>query len=252
MKTAKIIAGIIILVSLIGFSFHSKSMGLYNKASINDTSSNYLDGTYEGQSQASYAPEPFWGHIRIKIESGAFTEIDFMIRDSSIHEVVDSMYGVNHYSGTPAYMQQCVNDGHGIENYPLKLLESQNTENVDAVSGATWSYNIFIASAKEALKDAKKPTGIDVQSRDGSLSLEVSQDPVTSAKVFTYRLPGECHVNLSIYDIQGKLIEQLVNQEQSVGDHTIRWNDGPSEGIYCYRLKAGEKVISDKLICAKK
>ena len=38
------------------------------------------------------------------------------------------------------------------QNNSGKLLEIQDINKLDAVSGATWSYNIFRASVKEALK----------------------------------------------------------------------------------------------------
>jgi major membrane immunogen (membrane-anchored lipoprotein) len=113
---------------------------------------NYQDGIYEGKSQDGYAGmEPFWGIVRIKVEKGVFTSVNFMIRDTSIHECVDSVYGINHYASYPAYQVQCVKDGNGIKTYPKKLLQTQDISKVDATSGATWSYNIFKASVKDAL-----------------------------------------------------------------------------------------------------
>jgi major membrane immunogen (membrane-anchored lipoprotein) len=54
------------------------------------------------------------------------------------------------------YVDQCRKDYKGVQTYPGKLLQAQHVEKVDAVSGATWSYNIFKASVNEALKNAKK------------------------------------------------------------------------------------------------
>ena len=137
-------------------SFFGNTNNLYVMSAVKDSSYYYYDGTYQGRTQASYSSEPFWGNIQISVVNGLFTDIRFSIRDSSTHEYVDSMYGVIHYSGNQEYMKQCVNEEHGIASYPKKLLKSQNLDNIDGISGATWSYNFFIASAKEALKDAKK------------------------------------------------------------------------------------------------
>jgi major membrane immunogen (membrane-anchored lipoprotein) len=54
------------------------------------------------------------------------------------------------------YVQQCRNDWQGVQSYPGKLIEKQNLNKVDATSGATWSFNIFKASADSALKKALK------------------------------------------------------------------------------------------------
>jgi major membrane immunogen (membrane-anchored lipoprotein) len=242
----------IITLSLFAFSLHNSDIDNVANAGLKDTSSNYMDGTYQGQSQATYTSEPFWGHIQISIENSSFTAIQFFIRDSSLHENVDSMYGVNHYAGYPLYMQQCVDDGHGIEIYPQKLLESQDLDNVDAISGATWSHHIFIASAGSALKDAKKPTSIDSRSETDKISVNVLPNPFYSTLTLEYSLTKKCYVNLSIYDNQGKLLKQLVDQEQLAGPHNIQWNDCPSAGIYYYRLQTDNTVLCNKLIRLKK
>ena len=136
----------LVIFSLIAFSFQQVTLLELPDLAPQDTSSNYLDGLYTGHSRSIYSSEPYWGHVRIEIANGTFTDIFFVIRDSSRHENVDSLYGINHYASNPAYQQQCVNDGHGIEIYPQQLLESQNLDNIDCISGATWSHNIFIAS----------------------------------------------------------------------------------------------------------
>jgi major membrane immunogen (membrane-anchored lipoprotein) len=118
-----------------------------------------MDGKYEGQSRHTYVDEPYWGSVRITVKNRSFTEIVFMIRDSNLHETFNENYE-KHFQGNPVYMQQCRNDWKGVQVYPKKLIESQNPDKIDAMSGATWSYNIFKASTKEALKNAKKQTDI--------------------------------------------------------------------------------------------
>jgi major membrane immunogen (membrane-anchored lipoprotein) len=236
------------LIFLFSFSIVKGEINNENLVDIKDTSSNYRDGVYEGQSKAKYTSEPFWGHIKISLENGSFTGVEFCIRDSSEQEIVDSIYGVIHYSGIPEYMKQCVNDGHGIEIYPQRLLEKQNLDKVDAISGATWSYNIFKASAKEALKDAKI-TGIENFSE---LNIHVLPNPFNSTVKLEYSLTKRYHVNLSFYDIQGKIIKNLVDQDQGRGNYSVNWDDCPAAGIYFYRLKLDDREYTGKLVKLKK
>jgi major membrane immunogen (membrane-anchored lipoprotein) len=238
----------LITVTILSFTFNKSNTNKVVFASLNDTSSNYFDGTYLGQSQAIYSGEPFWGHIQITLENGSFTNIQFVIRDSSTHEMVDSMYGVIHYFGNPGYMLQCVNGGHGIGLYPQRLLESQNLDHVDAITGATWSYNIFKATAKTALLNAKIPTGINNRNRADEIKVNVLPNPFYSTLTMEYSLPKNCHVNLSIYDNQGKLVKQLIDQEQFAGNYTIQWNDSPSAGIYYYRIQTDNSITCSKVI----
>jgi major membrane immunogen (membrane-anchored lipoprotein) len=120
-----------------------------------DTTRRFKDGIYEGKSQSEYAAEPFWGIVRIKVENGLFAGIDFLIRDSALHETFNEKYEI-HFKDIPEYVEQCRNDWKGVQTYPLILNQAQDVDKVDAMSGATWSYNIFKASAKDALKDAGK------------------------------------------------------------------------------------------------
>jgi major membrane immunogen (membrane-anchored lipoprotein) len=119
-----------------------------------DTSAIYQDGKYGGISRATYKYEPFWGIVHFTIKNGEFTDINFVIRDSSLHETFDGKYE-KHFEGNPEYIQQSRNDWKGVQTYPKKFSEKQDINKVDAVSGATWSYNIFKASVNEALKKAK-------------------------------------------------------------------------------------------------
>jgi major membrane immunogen (membrane-anchored lipoprotein) len=122
---------------------------------VQDTSVNYKDGTYEGKSRSIYINEPYWGSVKITLKNGSFTNISFTIRDSGLHETFDGNYE-KHFQGNAVYIQQCRNDWIGVQKYPDKLSETQNINKVDAMSGATWSCNIFKASVKEALKNAEK------------------------------------------------------------------------------------------------
>lgn len=113
----------------------------------------YRDGVYTGMSRAKYTGEPYWGKVQVTIRDGKFTGIIFSIRDSALHETFDAGYA-RHFAGNELYIQQTKNDSRGVQVYPGKLMDGQDTAKVDAVSGATWSYNIFMASLREALKQA--------------------------------------------------------------------------------------------------
>jgi len=148
---------VILVILLVSSSFYQgKDLKVFDKVR-QDTSGNYPDGKYEGKSRYNYTDEPYWGSVSITVKNGSFTEINFMIRDSNLHETFNEDYE-KHFQGNPVYIEQCRNDWEGVQIYPKKLIESQNPDKIDAVSGATWSYNIFKASTREALKNAKKQT----------------------------------------------------------------------------------------------
>ena len=119
-----------------------------------DSTAILKDGSYFGQSRSKYIYEPYWGTVHLTVKNGEFTDIAFVIRDSNLHENFDGNYE-KHFVGNPEYIQQSRNDWNGAQTYPRGLSAKQDINKVDAISGATWSYNIFKASVNEALKDAK-------------------------------------------------------------------------------------------------
>ena len=114
----------------------------------------YKDGKYWGASRAIYTSEPYYGHTEIAIENGKIIRVEFSILDSAKLEYVDAKYE-KYFEGNDVYIQQCRNDWKGIQSYPDSLLKHQDINKVDAISGATWSFNIFYASVQEALSTAE-------------------------------------------------------------------------------------------------
>ena len=64
-------------------------------------------------------------------------------------------------------------------------------------------------------------------------------------------------MTLAIYDSAGREIARLVDMEQPGGPYTRDWNGRDNSGImaasgvYFYRLTAGKKTISRKMILLK-
>ena len=64
-------------------------------------------------------------------------------------------------------------------------------------------------------------------------------------------------MSLIIYDILGRELVQLVNQNQSPGRYNILWKgvdastNPVSSGIYFYTLESDEKAITGKMLLLK-
>ena len=124
---------------ILATSYHGARDYGMNGPAVQDTLVKYQDGTFEGQSRHRYTDEPYWGKVRVTIANGLFTDINFVIRDSNLHETFNGSYE-KHFEGNAVYVQQCRNDWNGVMTYPGKLLEVQDINKVDGTSGATWSY----------------------------------------------------------------------------------------------------------------
>ena len=79
-------------------------------------------------------------------------------------------------------------------------------------------------------------------------------NPVTTLR---YDLPSDALVTLSIYDMLGKEITQLVNTTQQAGFKSVQWDATDSNGravsagVYLYQIQAGEFVQTKKMVLLK-
>jgi len=56
-------------------------------------------------------------------------------------------------------------------------------------------------------------------------------------------------ISLQIYDITGKLVARLVDEQFPVGNHIVQWNaDGFSSGVYFLKMDAGSFSQIQKLM----
>ena len=79
-------------------------------------------------------------------------------------------------------------------------------------------------------------------------------NPVTTLR---YKLPRESFVNITIYNMLGNLVNNLVSQKQIAGYKSVQWNATNNQGmpvsagVYFYTIQAGEYRQTKKMILLK-
>ena len=79
-------------------------------------------------------------------------------------------------------------------------------------------------------------------------------NPVTTLR---YDLPEDALVNITIYDIMGRIVRTLINSQQNAGFKSIQWNatndaGSPlSAGLYLYKIQADNFVQTRKMVLLK-
>ena len=79
-------------------------------------------------------------------------------------------------------------------------------------------------------------------------------NPTTEIK---YELPNKSLVNITIYDVVGRKIKSLVNQEQISGSYSLQWDATNSvgesipAGMYIYTIQAGKYTSTKKMVLLK-
>jgi len=79
-------------------------------------------------------------------------------------------------------------------------------------------------------------------------------NPVTSLR---YDLPEDGLVNITVYDMMGRVVSNLVNSQQNAGYKSIQWNatnnigQPVSAGLYLYTIEAGKFRQTKKMVLLK-
>ena len=82
-------------------------------------------------------------------------------------------------------------------------------------------------------------------------------NPFNPVTTLGYDLPEDGLVNITVYDLLGNVISQLVNEVQNSGYKSIQWNatnnqgKPVSAGLYLYKIQTGDFVDTKKMILLK-
>jgi hypothetical protein len=97
------------------------------------------------------------------------------------------------------------------------------------------------------------PTGITSNEIPAKFSLSQNYpNPFNPTTTIKYSLPKLSIVKLLVYDINGKLVSELVNAEQPAGEYEISFNGNEiASGIYFYKIDAGGFAEVKKMMLVK-
>lgn len=73
-------------------------------------------------------------------------------------------------------------------------------------------------------------------------------NPFNPTTKISYSLDKESNVSLTVFNMLGQKVAELVNTRQNKGSYSVTWNAASmSSGVYLYRLKAGNRVVTQKM-----
>ncbi len=144
----------------------------------------------------------------------------------------------------PSYLIDC----SGIEsgNYYLKLTTSVND-----------SVNLFISDIQRDDIVLEK-SNLLIRNFKGEgipIVYNLTQNfpnPFNPSTTIRYQIPQDGIVTLKIYDILGREVATLVNEEKVAGKYEVNFNASSlASGVYIYKIQAGSFINSKKMILLK-
>ncbi len=223
-----------------GTSWTQVNSGLSNDTvralAANDT--NVFAGTQEGLSHSTDNGNS-WSKIDIQVNSGQkFVSVGTLaMRGDSLFACTDQGAYFSIDNGTTWTAMP------GASLMDILALAATNNYLFAGTSHSVWRAPI------------SEVTDVRVFSQVLSMSYLLEQNypnPFNPTTVISYQLPTNTLVALKVFDILGREVKTLVDERQSTGSHSVRFNatNLPS-GVYFYRLEAGTYRDTEKMLLLK-
>jgi hypothetical protein len=143
--------------------------------------------------------------------------------------------------------------GEGIFS-TIKFKASENfVETVVALKKLRWNENDMLIDVDSTILSKF----VDINEDQHNVPKEYALDqnypnPFNPTTTISYQLPKSSFVKLYVYDVNGRLVETLVNEQKNAGYYSIIWNaKNVSSGVYLYRIDAGDFSSIKKCIFIK-
>jgi len=102
------------------------------------------------------------------------------------------------------------------------------------------------------IKYSQPPTGVYLESSNLPENFSLSQNypnPFNPLTTIRYEIPQTSFVTVRVYDILGRAVEVLVNEEKPAGKYEVEFDASRlSSGVYIYKIQAEEYVNVRKMI----
>jgi hypothetical protein len=125
------------------------------------------------------------------------------------------------------------------------------------------NFNVFVTGDAEGVSNPgvavtikySQPIGIisnNNQIPGGFFIYQNHPNPFNPVTTIEYNLPKNCKVAIKVYDILGKLVEELVNEYKEAGVNNVKFNGSNlTSGIYFYKIEAGTFTDTKKMVLIK-
>jgi hypothetical protein len=135
--------------------------------------------------------------------------------------------------------------------YEFTAEVDDDTDYLKFFIGATDDIIVYLDAV--VVDDGEPETAVDLAEGTGSpTAFNLSQNfpnPFNPTTQIHYTLAEASHVRLFVYDLQGKVVADLVDGQQPAGSYAVSFNaQGLPSGTYFYRLEARQYTETKKMV----
>lgn len=80
-----------------------------------------------------------------------------------------------------------------------------------------------------------------------------SPNPVTRNAVIAFGLPADGRFEITLYDVNGRLVAKVGEGDYPAGHHTVDWqvDESVANGVYFLRLRLGSQTVASKTVISR-
>ena len=134
------------------------------------------------------------------------------------------------------------------------LISADKRTYIDKTGRPGQTYNYTLGLIRKDNSELRSET-VTVTTNAPALELHQNYpNPFNPSTTVSFTLPERTQVNLSVFDLSGRLVKTLLDTNMSEGFKEVQWNglnnkgSAAASGIYLIRLKAGTKSLTRKMI----
>jgi hypothetical protein len=78
-------------------------------------------------------------------------------------------------------------------------------------------------------------------------------NPFNPSTNISFSVPADMHINLAVYDVNGRMVSELMNEMKPADTYNVVWSaaSNNASGVYFVRLTAGNAVQTQKIMLIK-
>lgn len=193
-----------------------------------------------------------WNDCFSREDEVSVEKFQIVLYDPIHHNTLDG-------NGIIQFNYQSVNNPDFDDNYSTVGIESPNqTKGILYTFADIYAPSASVLQDGMAIKFTTNPPDTYTDSDNNDLVPVIANlngnypNPFNPVTTISYSVPSQSDVNISIYNVKGQLIRNLVDSSISQGDYSVIWdglndqNESVTSGVYFYRLKVGNIIVESK------